>query len=69
MVKCGVKEEERLRKRNRMCQDFHMETKVKNIFFIYFSFLFFGCFDAFDSRGESFVFSKTSRVAERKWLN
>lgn len=40
MVKCGVKEEERLRKRNRMCQDFHMETKVKNIFFIYLSFLF-----------------------------
>lgn len=38
MVKCGVKKEERLRRRNRMCQDFHMETKVKNIFFIFYLF-------------------------------
>jgi hypothetical protein len=43
-----------------------IETKAKNIFFFYL--LFFGYFDAFNSRGEGFVFWKTSRVAERKWL-
>jgi hypothetical protein len=40
-----------------------IETKAKNIFFFYLLF-----FDAFNSRGEGFVFWKTSRVAERKWL-
>jgi hypothetical protein len=71
LLKCEVKREQR--KGNRMCQNSelsHMakaiETKAKNIFFFYL--LFFGYFDAFNSRGEGFVFWKTSRVAERKWL-